>query len=159
VDTNVGTPQKVEDTRGDGDLYQTDGPAGPAYPIKVGSIDYINGIIDFRFLIGVTTPIAVDYRHSDWTNFGSSITFNLMAGGGSYIYEIYPEVSGRTDNWIDGLRDEKEIGWWGYKTAAAQKETSVGLFLQYFGDSSKISLPPKKGELDNIVPVPDTIRR
>ena len=39
LDTNVGTPQRVEDKNGDGILCQTNGPAGPTYPLEVGTIN------------------------------------------------------------------------------------------------------------------------
>jgi len=144
VDSNGGVPQKLQDTNSDGVLWQTDGPAGPAYPIQVGSIDYNTGVIDFTFNQAVTLSVTVAYKHTDWTAFGTPITFPLVAGGAERQIIIVPD---NADNYFDSLRDEQEFGFFGKRTAADQPPSQVGLVVVYFGDDSKIRLPLVKGEI------------
>lgn len=153
TDTNVVTPQKVEDTNGDGILYQTDGPVGPTYPIQVGTIDYKNSYIDFTFVVAVTPATQAAYRHTNWTGFTAPITFNVAAGGG-----FRPDFSSaQTDNFVDGIKGESEIGWWGKLLSAAEAKSSVGIKVLYFGNDSEITLPLTKGEFEDVPFVPERV--
>jgi hypothetical protein len=146
VDVNAVVPQRVEDTNGDGILWQTDGPTTVTYPKQVGTINYNDGIVDFTFELAVTTPVTVDYKHTDWTSFGTAITItSLVAGGGSRDIIILPD---RADNFYDGVRDEEEIGFFA-ALIAGQVPTILGLVVTYMGDDSEIILPPHKGEIDD----------
>ena len=144
LDANVGVDQKIQDTNSDGILWQTDGPPGPAYPIKVGTVDYNNGIIDLTFNQAVTLSVVVAYKHTNWVAFDSPITFGMVAGAGARDYIILPD---NAQNYVESLRDEIEFGWFGKKTASDQPSTSLMLTVRYFGDDSKIRLPLEKGEI------------
>ncbi len=145
VDANVGVPQKVQDTNGDGVLWQTDGPAGPAYPVEVGKIEYETGIFDFTFVKAVTlTTVEADFQHTDWTAFTPAITFGLVAGGGARSIILFPD---RAQDYTEDVRDELEWGFFGKKTASDQANTTVGLITSYIGDDSPIKLPHEKGEI------------
>jgi len=145
VDSNVTTAQRVEDTNGDGDLYQTDGPTGPTYPFKVGTINYVEGTIDFTFYHNVTASTTGDYKHTDWAGFGTAITFDVVAGGAEVQYLIYP---GNAENWFDSLKGEEEVGFFA-KLKAAGPEAFIFFEGAYFGDDSLIWLPPRKGEVQH----------
>lgn len=146
VDTNAGVPQRVEDTNGDGILWQTDGPATITYPRQVGTINYNDAVIDFTFGVAVTLNVTAGYQHTDWSAFGTPITFGLVAGGAERTFLIVPD---NAENFFDSVKDEDEIGFFGKKTAVDQAETVLSLVLCYFGDDSDIKLPIKKGEIDD----------
>lgn len=147
VDSNVGTPQQVEDTNGDGVLYQTNGPAGPSYPVEVGAINYNEGIIDLTFEIGVTLSVTADYKHKNWADFATPITFDVVAGG-AVPYEIGGDKT-RSENFQDGIGlDTTEIGF-AAKKKSGEVSTTLALEVLYYGDDSLIKLPIKKGEIDD----------
>jgi len=148
VDVNVGTPQQIEDSNSDGILYQTNGPAGPVYPVEVGTIDYIEGLIDFTFAIAVTPAVTVNYNHTNWTDFGTPITSDIVAGGGGIRTDVKGVALAVAENFVDGIKDEEEVGFFAKRTAADQARTELGAILWYFGNSEEFTLPPIKGEID-----------
>lgn len=143
-DDNAVVKQKVEDTDKDGVLWQTDGPAGPSYPIRVGSIVYEEGKIDFTFVQGVTLNVLADYKHTNWAQFDSNITFDLAAGGGARDYIILPDAA---DNYFDSLRDEEEWGIFAKRKTSSDPNTFLGLIVGYIGDESPLKLPLPTGEI------------
>jgi len=144
TDANA-TPQRIEDTNGDGILWQTAGPTGPTYPIRVGTIEYNNGVIDFTFVLVVTlTTVEIDYRHTDWTAFTSNITFDIVAGGACVPYIVYPA---NASNYVKGIKDESEVGFFA-KRKTGEVSTMLALAISYFGDDSLMTLPIAKGEID-----------
>jgi hypothetical protein len=144
LDSNAGVDQKVEDTNADGILWQVDGPVGPTYPIEVGTVDYNEGILDFTFNQAVTNPTTIDYKHTNWTAFGTPVTFDIVAAAGSRKYTILPDDA---ENYFDSLKEEIEFGIFAKKTASDQDNTVLGLIVWYFGDDSQITLPLVKGEI------------
>lgn len=147
TDANGGTPQKVEDTNGDGRLFQTDGPAGPVYPQEIGTIEYNNGKIDFTFLLTVTlTTVEAAYTHTDWTAFGTPITFTVVKGGGTREFKIYPD---NAENWVDGVKGQEEVGFFGKLASASDANSMVVIDIGYFGDDSLVQMPFQKGEIND----------
>lgn len=64
--TNAGAPVTIVDDS-NGVLYDT-GFVGVAAN-KRGTIDYVNGIVDFTFGSGPTQPVRMTYQHTDFTDF------------------------------------------------------------------------------------------
>jgi hypothetical protein len=144
-DDNVTTVQELDDTNGDGILYQTAGPTGPTYPIAVGTVDYTEGTVDFTWLNTVTANVTADYTHTNWSDFSSSITFSIAAGGGRYRYDIYPANAA---NYIAGIKDESEVGFFA-KLNADQSETNLHMFYTTFGPDENVTMPFRKGEIND----------
>jgi len=149
VDTNVGVPQRIEDSNNDGKLWQTNGPAGPAYPILVGTINYDDAIVDFSFQVAVTLAVTTGYRHTNWTQFTTNVTFDLVKAGG-YQHYVVKGDSTRTENILKGMSfDEQEIGFVAKKKTSSDPETVLGLCIHYHGNDEEVSLPIIKGEIDD----------
>lgn len=143
-DTTTTTPQIVEDLDGDGNLYQTAGPVGTTYPVKVGTVNYIEGTLDFIFRSALTGAVPAAYVHTNWKAFTTPITSTVVAGGGRFEYRVENDGS----NFITGLNGEEEIGFFAKKLSSSEENTMLSLKLEYFGDDSQIQLPIKKGEID-----------
>lgn len=144
LDDNAVTPQRVEDS-GDGRLLQTDGPAGPTYPVEVGKINYIEGTVEFTFAQAITAPIVADYNHSDWTEFGTPIALDVAAGGGEQVFVVKPT---NAQNYLSGIKGQKEVGWFGTLQSANDQETLIGMVVSYHYDDNLIKLPLEKGEVN-----------
>lgn len=145
VDANGGVPQRVEDTDADGVLWQTDGPAGPTYPKKVGEIEYNEGRFDFTFEVAVTLAVLAEYKHTDWTVFSPVLEFaSLAAGGGCRRLILVPDNAA---TFFNNVRDEEEVGFFAALLLVSDPETILGLVVEYFGDDSDIVLPIAKGEI------------
>lgn len=144
VDTNVVIPQRVEDTNGDGILWQTAGPVGPTYPVQVGTVDYNEGIIDFTFYATVTLAVTADYKQTDWASFSTPVTFDVAPGGGVYPYIIYPT---NAENYMDSVKNADEIGFFAKRKSASDVASSINLSVGYFGDDSNISSQIVRGEI------------
>jgi hypothetical protein len=64
--TNAGAPLTIVDD-GAGKLYDT-GFIGDPTKLR-GTIDYVNGIIDFTYGAAPTEPVRITYDHTDYTDF------------------------------------------------------------------------------------------
>jgi hypothetical protein len=144
VDTNAVVPQRVEDTNGDGVLWQTNGPVGPTYPMKVGTVNYNEGKIDFTFYNAVTLPVSSGYKHSDWSDFTTPIGFDVSSGGARRSVIVYPDGA---ENYIDGIKDQEEIGFFAQKKTSGDPSTTMNLCVSYFGDDSHVGTVLVKGEI------------
>ena len=146
TDSNVGVPQRVEDTNGDGVLFQTDGPAGPTYPLEVGTVEYNNAVVNFTFQFAITTDVEADYTHTDWQDFSPSITSTIVGGGGQRTFILLPD---NADAYFDGIKDMTEVAWFARKSSASEEEGVLGLIVYYHGDDNLIQLPLVKGEISD----------
>lgn len=143
LDSNVVVVQRVEDTNGDGILWQTDGPVGVTYPKEVGKINYHTGWIDYVFENAVTAPVVGDYKHSDWSPFAAPISLAVVAGGGHRTFIIKPDNAAA---FLAGVKEESEIGIFG-KLDVDQVPTTVGVLVYYAGPQDDMQLPLVKGEI------------
>jgi hypothetical protein len=72
--TNAGAPATIVDDSA-GNLVDT------GTTTKRGTIDYVNGIIDFTYGAGPTKPVRATYQHTDYSDFDSPAQTTVKATG------------------------------------------------------------------------------